>query len=72
MKLRTIKRRHDARTVWAALVLASYENFYSDSFWHEDEPWDEEDYAGCTACASCGAGVNPHDEDECWLCGAEI
>lgn len=71
MNLRTIKRRHDARTVRHALLLAFYEDTYSDSCWNEEDDW-EEDYAGCTACASCGAGVNPHDEDECWLCGAEL
>ena len=71
MNLRRIKRRHDARTVRRATLLACYSDLYSDEFWREED-WPEEDYAGCTACATCGAGVNPHDEDECWLCGAEL
>jgi hypothetical protein len=70
VKLRHIKRRHDARTLrWARL----YKTF--GFWWQEDDGLSEcpeEDYAGCTACSSCGAGVNPHDEDECWLCGEEI
>lgn len=70
MKLRHIKRRHDARTVHQAKWMRDFiMSVVSDPYFEE---WDEEDYAGCTACASCGAGVNPHDEDECWLCGAEI
>lgn len=36
----------------------------------DDEPDPELD--GWFACPSCGAGTDPHDEDECWHCGSDL
>lgn len=68
MKLRTIKRQHDARTTFRALLWAGH------SWWNGWEDWDEgdDDSEDGPSCGHCGAGVNPHDEDECWLCGEAI
>lgn len=71
MKLRTLKRRRDARTAARAMLLARYPNL--DWQWEECD-WDEgdDDSEDGPACGHCGAGVNPHDEDECWHCGMDL
>ena len=74
MKVRTLKRRHDARTLhrWRFLADLRAEMMIEDWQWEPCEDWEDDDSCDGPACGHCGAGVNPHDEDDCWYCGADL
>ena len=78
MKLRAIKRRHDARTLQQAMAeRAFFERVYSDP--HFDGDWyEEDDEFNCTRCAGTGfmeaddplwEDADEFGEVECGYCG---
>ena len=73
MKLRNLKHIIGGSVLFRARLWAGMND---DMRWHTldfdgDDPWHDNDDGG-PACGQCGAGVNPHDEDECWQCGVEL
>ena len=82
MKLRTIKRRHDKRTTFRALLWAHDPTL--DWQWEECEDWDDDqDEAHCFVCgelhdmcechvgAECGRWRNGRLSDSCTKAGSE-
>lgn len=62
MKLRTLKRRHDARTLhrWHFLADLRAEMMIEDWQWEPCDDWDDEDDMPDDACLHCrGDGMDP-------------
>ena len=73
MKVRAIKRRHDARRARLRRILVSYGLLWSDDEWYE-----EDDEFNCTRCAGTGfmeaddplwEDADEFGEVECGYCG---
>lgn len=86
MKVRTLKRRHDRRTTFKALLWAGMND---DMRWHTleydgDDPWDDDqddthcfdcgelhDMCECHVGAECGRWRNGRLSDSCSKAGSE-